>query len=244
MKILLTGGSGRLGRELINLLSDLDVVAPTSSAMNITNEKQVRAVMNDVQPDVVVHAAAYTNVVGAEKERRACWDINVLGTRFIAQSCTYVNSKLIHISTDYVFDGKSGGYCEDDILGPVINYYSLTKLVAEESARLAKEYLIVRTSFRPRKFVYPVAYADVFTSQDYVDIIALDIAMAIRNAYRIEDNILHIATERKSVYDLARRRNHDIQKGSRLEAGVVLPNDVSLNIDRWLQLKEIFEVDC
>lgn len=235
MKILITGGSGRLGTELRSLLPD--IVAPTSSEMNLTDAGQVLDVVSREKPDVIVHAAAYTNVGGAGKDRAACWAANVEGTRHIAAAANAVGAKLVHISTDYVFDGEVGGYREGDTLGPVVNYYSLTKLVAEEAARAAGKHLIIRTSFRPREFAYPVAFSDVYTGQDYVDIIAPEIALAVKNAPSIDDEVLHIVTERKSVYELAKRRKADVQEGTRAQAGVKLPADVSLNTERWQALK-------
>lgn len=234
-KLLLTGGSGRLGTELRALLSE--VIAPSSAEMNLTDAAQVREVVEHVRPEVIVHAAAYTNVGGAEKERTACWNTNVLGTRHIAAAANAVGAKLVHISTDYVFSGEEGGYREGDTPGPVANYYALTKLMAEEAARAAQRHLIIRTSFRPREFAYPVAFSDVFTGQDYVDIIAPEVALAVRHALDIEDEVLHIVTERKSVYELARRRKPDVKEGTRAQAGVTLPGDVSLNTERWVALR-------
>lgn len=236
MKILLTGGSGRLGTELRALLPG--IVAPTSAEMNLTDAAQVREVVERERPHVIVHAAAYTNVGGAEKDRAACWNANVVGTRNVAAAANTVGAKLVHISTDYVFSGEEGGYREGDTPGPVVNYYSLTKLVAEEAARAAQRHLILRTSFRPREFQYPVAFSDVYTGQDYVDIIAPEIALAVQHAPDIQDEVLHIVTERKSVYELARRRKPDVKEGRRADAsGVVLPGDVSLNTGRWAEIK-------
>ena len=155
----------------------------------------------------------------------------------MAAAANEVGAKLVHISTDYVFSGDEGNYRETNTPGPVSNYYSLTKLVAEEAARAARKHLILRTSFRPREFQYPVAFSDVFTGQDYVDIIAPEIALAIENALTIEDEVLHIVTERKSVYELARRRSPGVQEGTRAQAGVTLPGDVSLNTERWTAVK-------
>ena len=235
MKILLTGGSGRLGTELLALLPG--VVAPTSGEMNLNNAEQVLEVVRRERPDVIVHAAAYTNVGAAERERQVCWNTNVVGTRNIARAANAVGAKLVHISTDYVFSGEQGDYREEDTPGPVVNYYALTKLVAEEAARAATRHLIIRTSFRPREFQYPVAFSDVFTGQDYVDIIAPEIALAVRHALDIDDEVLHIVTERKSVYELAKRRRPDVQEGTRAQAGICLPGDVSLNTGRWQELR-------
>ena len=187
---------------------------------------------------MVVHAAAYTNVAQAERERAACWQVNVDGTRNLVRAVAARGVFLVHISTDYVFDGTRGGYREDDPVGPVCNYYALTKLVAEALARLTPAHLVIRTSFRPREWPYAVAFTDVYTSQDYLDIIAPDIALAITRCRDIPFTTLHIATERKSVFELARRRKPDVQPGSKRDVQVVLPDDISLDISRWRQLKQ------
>ena len=234
MKILLTGGSGRLGSALQELLEN--VVAPSSTELDVTDEKSVERALERYTPDVIVHAAAYTDVKGAERERERCWRTNVGGTRALVRALG--NHRLVHISTDYVFYGDVGGYKEDDPVGPVRNYYALSKLAAEEVARVAARCLVVRSSFRPNQWPYPVAFDDVYTSQDYLDIIAPDIALAVEHVEDIPFSTLHIATERKSVYDLARRRKPDVTRGSKAEAGVALPDDISLNTERWQALKK------
>jgi dTDP-4-dehydrorhamnose reductase len=232
--ILLTGGSGRLGTELQHLL---EVIAPSSHDLNLTKSVIIEQTLDYYQPKLVVHAAAYTNVSGAESEKIKCWHTNVEGTRHLAKAVTTRGIPLAHISTDYVFYGDKGMYKEDDPLGPVRNYYALSKLVAEEIVRFVPKHLVIRTSFRPREWPYPSAFDDVYTSQDYVDILAPDIALAIKHFDRIDYETLHIATERKSVYDLAKRRKPDVQRGSKKNANVSLPDDISLDISRWQTLK-------
>jgi len=233
--ILLTGGEGRLGTELRALAPE--IVAPLEAAMDITDPAAVAATFAEVGPSLVVHAAAYTDVAGAETDRARCWRINVDGTRNIVREALARDLAMVHISTDYVFWGDTGGYKEDDPVGPVRNYYSLTKLVAEALVRVLDRHLVIRTSFRPREWPYPVAFTDVFTSQDYVDVIAPQIALAIRRWREVPFKTLHIATERKSVYDLARRRRGDVEPGSKRGAAVEFPDDISLDTSRWQDLK-------
>lgn len=237
--ILLTGGSGRLGRELRALLPG--IVAPAHMEMDITRPETVAAAISRYRPQILVHAAAYTDVAGAERDRETCWRINVDGTRNIVRAAVEYGLFLIHISTDYVFEGTRGQYREEDPLGPPRNYYALSKLVAEELVRFAPRHLVIRTSFRPREWPYPVAFTDVYTSQDYVDVIAPKIARAIVHCWEIPYQTLHIATERKSVYELARRRKPDVRPGSKREATVDLPDDISLDISRWTMLEKQWE---
>jgi dTDP-4-dehydrorhamnose reductase len=233
--ILLTGGTGRLGRELKLLLPEL--IAPSRAEVDISRPEAIEAALQRFEPEVVVHTAAYTDVARAEQDRQACWRTNVDGTRGIVQSAARHGVFLVHISTDYVFEGTQGMYKEEDPPGPVCNYYALSKLVAEELVRLAPRHLIIRTSFRPREWPYPVAFTDVYTSQDYVDIIAPEIALAIQYYREIPYPTLHIATERKSVYELARRRRLDVRPGTKREASVALPDDISLDTSRWQTLR-------
>jgi len=237
--ILLTGGEGRLGTELRALLPG--VVAPLEAEMDITRPEQVDARLDAARPDVLVHAAAYTDVAGAETDRATCWRVNVDGTRNVVRAAAARDVFLVHISTDYVFEGTSGGYREDDPPGPARNYYALTKLVAEAVARLCRPHLVIRTSFRPRTWPYPTAFTDVHTSQDYVDVIAPEIALAIRRCRDVGSDTLHIATERKSAYELARRRRPEVRPASKLEAKVELPDDISLDTSRWRELKARWE---
>ncbi len=231
--ILLTGGSGRLGTELQGLLPD--VVAPPSDELDLTQPESIAATLEKYRPRTVVHAAAYTDVKGAETDRVRCWAVNVGGTRNLVKALGA--TPLIHISTDYVFYGDTGGYTEDDPVGPVRNYYALSKLVAEEVARVAPRHLVIRTSFRPREWPYKAAFEDVYTSQDYVDVIAPEVALAVRHLDAVPFDTLHIATERKSVYELARRRKGSVEPGSKTAAGVDLPDDISLDTQRWRDIR-------
>lgn len=233
--ILLTGGTGRLGQELKRLLPG--VVAPLRNELDVMRPETIRSALDLYAPEVLVHAAAYTDVARAERSQEDCWQVNVVGTRNLVSAIRRRNMRFVYISTDYVFYGDRGLYKEDDPVGPVRNYYALTKLVAEELVRLLPDHLSIRTSFRPREWPYPVAFHDVYTSQDYVDIIAPDIALAIICCNDIPYNTLHIATERKSVYELAKRRRPDVKPGSKSQAGVALPDDISLDTTRWQQLK-------
>ncbi|MGH7482645.1 MAG: SDR family oxidoreductase [Longimicrobiales bacterium] len=232
-RVLLTGGTGLLGQELAPLLGD--VVAPPRAALDVLLPETIAAAIRRERPKVLVHAAAYTDVAGAESERALAWATNVDGTRNVALACRDADVLLVHVSTDYVFDGQRGGYREDDTPGPPINHYALTKIAAEAVARCAPRHLVLRTSFRPRKWPYARAYTDVVTSQDYVDVIAPMLAAVVRRASELDFDTLHVGTEPKTVHALARRRQPAVGRASRSEAAVRLPADISLDTRRYAE---------
>lgn len=150
MRYLITGASGQLGYDIVNELkkrNELDYLAPSSAEMNITDANKVREVINNYRPDVIFHCAAYTAVDKAEENKEACYDVNVNGTKNIADAASECGAKVVYISTDYVFDGtKDGIYTTKDRTNPV-NYYGYTKLCGEEIVSKLDNYLIVRISW-------------------------------------------------------------------------------------------------
>ncbi|MDI6667235.1 dTDP-4-dehydrorhamnose reductase [Leuconostoc falkenbergense] len=134
MKYLITGANGQLGQELQKLLRErgLTFVAFDSQQLDITNRAIVMKVFEAEQPDVVLHAAAYTKVDLAEDEGRAMnWQVNVEGTKNIADATKQYGAKLVAVSTDYVFDGLNvGEYREADPVNPK-NAYGRGKLAGE-----------------------------------------------------------------------------------------------------------------
>ena len=162
MKVLITGANGLLGQHLTKLLLDKNyqVVATsrgesrlpfepsdnyTYHSMDIANAFDTYAVMNRVRPDVVVHAAAMTNVDECELQPEQCDRINVQGTAQILTDAETFSSHFIFISTDFVFDGEQGNYSEDDETLP-ISLYGFTKLQAESMVQTSDlPFAIVRT---------------------------------------------------------------------------------------------------
>lgn len=151
MRYLVTGVNGQLGYDIVKKLQErghTDILAATHSVMDITNEENVLKVVSEYKPDVIFHCAAWTKVDKAEDEKDACFDVNVNGTKYIANAANKVGAKMIYLSTDYVFDGtKEGLYEVDDKTNPQ-NVYGVTKYLGEEEVRKALlNYYIVRISW-------------------------------------------------------------------------------------------------
>lgn len=149
MKILLLGAKGMLGCELRRHLEAMhDVTALDSSSCDITSPDACDRAIKERSPDVVVNAAAYTNVDGCETDRECCFGVNAEGVKNIALACRGRGTLIVHFSTDYVFDGAgSAPYREDDAVGP-INAYGASKLQGERFlAEYADRWLLIRTSW-------------------------------------------------------------------------------------------------
>ncbi|WP_334127930.1 dTDP-4-dehydrorhamnose reductase [Sneathiella sp.] len=150
MKILVTGAGGQVGTALVERASAarLDLVALDRRALDITDAAAVARVLREIRPGVVINAAAYTAVDRAETEVEAAFAINALGPENLARAAKEMDIPLLHISTDFVFDGaKAGAYVETDAVAP-LNVYGQSK--AEGEARIAaamEKYIILRTAW-------------------------------------------------------------------------------------------------
>lgn len=157
MRLLVTGSSGLYGSKLAALATERKYQVysgykrdqPASGIplhFDVSDKNQVEETFRKVNPEFVVHAAALTDVDRCELNKKLAWKINVEGTRNIAEAVNTRRAFLIYVSTDYVFNGETGMYKENDEPEP-INYYGLTKLESEELVKnLVNEYCIVRPS--------------------------------------------------------------------------------------------------
>lgn len=160
MKILVTGSNGLLGQKLATiLLADpaIDTVLtargkltiPAGRAryipLDIESREATLSAISDARPDVVINAAAMTLVDKCETEREACWKANVEAVEHLTDACRQVNARLIHVSTDFIFDGTDGPLDEEAVPNPV-NYYGESKLAGEKMIRASGiRWCILRT---------------------------------------------------------------------------------------------------
>ena len=150
MKFFITGVNGQLGYDVKRELLErgyTDILAPTRVDLDITNEDAVKKMIREYRPSVIFHCAAYTAVDKAEEEQEKCYQVNVLGTKYLTEAAKEMDAKIIYISTDYVFDGtKEGLYQVEDKVNPV-NYYGKTKYLGEDFVRAYDNHIIVRISW-------------------------------------------------------------------------------------------------
>lgn len=148
MKLCILGGTGQLGHEIQKVFSDQQVVSLGRKDLDIANEEEVYRKLKEVQPAVILHAAAFTNVDQCEVRQERAFQVNGVGTKHVAVAAANLGSKLIYMSTDYVFDGKKDGpYGELDTPNP-INIYGQSKLMGERAVMAnCEDYIIVRTAW-------------------------------------------------------------------------------------------------
>ena len=150
MRFLVTGVKGQLGYDVVKELYSRgfnDVLEYDIEQMDITDPRKVEIAIVENEPDVVIHCAAYTAVDKAEDNEELARKINYEGTKNLAEMTELIDSKLIYISTDYVFDGtKEGYYTEEDKVNPK-SVYGLTKFEGEEEVRRNPKHFITRISW-------------------------------------------------------------------------------------------------
>ncbi len=151
MVVLVTGANGQLGQAIQSISGnypEIDFVFCDSSSLDITNLDTVNQVFVKVKPNYCINAAAYTAVDKAESEQDKAISINVIGAKNLAATCKENNTILLHVSTDFVFDGnKSTPYSEEDIPNPT-GVYGQTKLDGEKAIQETfDKYYIIRTSW-------------------------------------------------------------------------------------------------
>lgn len=159
-RILVVGSNGMLGQRVINFYSSKDGVQVLGCSVeaepvyknadyiccDMTKREDIKKVVYDFYPDFIVNAAAFTNVDKSESERELAWKVNVKGVEYLAETCRVLDSHLIHISSDYIFDGAAGPYSEKAKPNP-LGYYGRTKLASENALKISGAiYTIIRTN--------------------------------------------------------------------------------------------------
>lgn len=168
MKVLVVGGTGLLGRNILQQLRERSHKAVgtyySSNDDNLemvtldkTDPEQASSVVNDCNPDAIIDTAAYHNVDNCETNRQQAWNVNAKGTGHMAEAATNVNAHYQYISTSFVFDGNSAPYSPQDPVSPK-NYYGETKYAGETAAKIAGQWTVVRADV-----IYGLANANYVT---------------------------------------------------------------------------------
>jgi len=159
INVLIIGGSGQVGSNLIKSFSKSELksnfkvfgtynqhIIDGLDFSDITDKNSIKIIFEKYKPNIVIQTSALTNVELCEEDKEFANKINVIGTQNVVDLCKEFDSKMVYISTDYVFDGKNGPFSEDDAPNP-LNHYGKTKLKSENIVKTLKNFLIIRTAW-------------------------------------------------------------------------------------------------
>jgi dTDP-4-dehydrorhamnose reductase len=236
MKIIITGASGRLGKEVHKIYPE--AYAPSHNEVDITEKEDVNFMVKKIRPDILIHLAALTSIRRCEENKEQAWKVNVIGTENLVSSCeTFCPRKtyFVYMSTPCIFSGKNGPYIEDSIPNPV-NFYGLTKLLGEYIVKHSRLFsVIIRSNFVPYEpWPYQAAFVDRISNY----LFAHDLAVAIKDVIEEKlSGIIHISGKKElSMYDLARM----CPEGEKVKtitlseySGPHLTKDMRLESTRW-----------
>ncbi len=236
MRILVTGARGMLGSEVVKTLEMYGHevwgtdISTQDNKIDITRQDQIRQALSSFRPSWVVNCAAYTNVDLAEEHEDQALVLNAKGPDLLAHACRKLSVRLLHISTDYVFDGTKGKpYTEEDPPNP-INVYGASKLAGENAIRhVMEDYIIVRTQWlighKGRNFVSTILSAAqineslrVVNDQWGSPTFASDLARAITQLMEADARgIYHVCNRGKATwFDLANKAIEIVGLGTRV----------------------------
>ena len=236
MNILLTGGNGKLGKEIIKQIPNCFI--PSRNELDIKDKNKVFDFIKLNKINSVIHAAALTSIRECEKDKNKAWETNVMGTKNLvdAFSINHLDGYFTYISTACVFKGDEQAYSEKSIPNPT-NFYALTKLIAETSVKSLPNHQIIRTNFISKeKWPYEKAFTDRYGSYLFVN----DVALGIKEIYESKQKgTIHLVGDKIfSMYELAKITTPEI-KPMTLEdySGPHLTMNMTLDSINWKKYK-------
>jgi len=234
-RIVVTGGTGRFGKELSKAKTNLNLFFPNKKELDILNLKSIYKYIIKKKPKYLLHLAGLSRPMNLhEKFIKKSIDLNIIGTGNITKICSDLGIKLIYFSTSYVYPGNKGNYKETDALLPN-NNYAWSKLGGESAVHMYKNSLIVRVSMTEKPFVHKKAFDDYITNFIFHEDIA-KYTLKILN----KKGIINMGGKAQSVYNFAKKYNLKIKKISAKKIfGKNFPLDPSMNIDK---LKKILKL--
>ena len=227
-KIVVTGGSGRFGRELKKYKSKHKIFFPKKNEFDILNLTKLRKYLARKRPKILIHLAGLSRPLDIhEKKIERSIDLNIIGTANITKVCKEFNIKLIYFSTNYVYPGTVGNYKETDPLLPC-NNYAWSKLGGEASVQLYKNSLILRVCMTQKPFVHNKAFANVKTSFIFHEDV-VKILFKLLN----KKGVINLGGKPDYIYNFAKKTNSNIKKiWLRKKDVSVMPFDSSINLSK------------
>ncbi len=219
-KILITGGSGLLGKEILKL--DPTLIAPSHAEMDITNLASVTSVLQRVKPDIVLHLAAATKPPEHEKNPDLGIAANIVGTANVAGVCIRLGIRLVYTSTDYIYVGPGPHKETEAVMSPY--NFGWSKLGGEAAVHMVPNSLVLRLSFGPVPFPWEKVYEGQWNSKLYVDEMAPLVLAVAKSSAR---GVMNIGGPRTTLEAYAKRTRPDI---TTIPKPDWVPQDTSLDL--------------
>lgn len=226
--ILISGGEGRFAKALIKVNKKYKIYAPSKKTMDILRQSSIEKYIKNKKIDYFIHAAAFSNPMAEHKKKiKKSIMTNIIGSANVAVCCYKKNIKLIYISTNFVYEGKRGNYCENDSLLPV-NEYGWSKLGGECASHIYNNSLILRICMNDDQFPHKSAFTNYITSF-LKKTEAAKITLKLLNKF----GVINIGGKKQSAYNFAKNLNVKIKKSKINKSGQrVLGKNTSLNISK------------
>lgn len=237
-KILITGGTGKLGKLLVNLLvtKGFEVISPSRSEMDITDKSNVFKFIKKQNVDALIHCAALASVYECEKDSRKAMEVNLEGTWNVVNSVLdNKEMRFVYISTDYVYAGTDGPYKESDLIKP-FSIYGLSKLGGEYVVNILENHCIIRASFfDPGNIPFDTSPNDSYCSKLSLQEMGDAIVALLENKFI---GTVNVGQERTSLYDILRKYKPELKpvKLAEIPSPVKRAKDSSLDIGLWKSL--------
>jgi dTDP-4-dehydrorhamnose reductase len=240
-KILISGGEGKLAKQIKNLNSEYQILSPTHKEMDITKLEDLESMIKKHDPDIFLHAAAYTRPMYKHQENNdVSVKTNIIGTANVVLVCIKYNIKLVYISTDYVYPGIQGNYNEEASLSPYkgnndgVTKYGWSKLGGECAVRMHNDSLILRVCMCNYPFPHKAAAIDIRKSLMFEH----DAATVILKLLE-ENGVINVGGPAQTVYEFASESNPKVERISRKDIkDVNIAPDTTMNIEKMQKALE------
>ncbi len=228
MKILMTGGSGLLGKEIVKL--DETIIAPSHRELDVVNISSIQKAIKRYKPDIFLHLAAANQPPKHETNPEPGLSVNIIGTANLCLACSKTNIKLIYASTDYVYT-KAGPHKESEALLPP-SKFAWSKLGGECAVQMLNKFLILRLDFGSSPFPWEKVYKNQYVSKIYVNEMAELVLKVVKSKAK---GVMNLGGPRISLEEYARKTRPEIKSIPRPDW---VPEDTSMDITKMtMELK-------
>ena len=246
--ILLIGGTGNLGSKILSSNFFNNIYAPKRKEFDLLKRKSIYKIINKKRIKIIINCAAMARIKDCENNPNKAIEVNINGTSNLVKEILKYNYKnknkikLVHISTDAVYNSIKGNYSEDSALCPY-NIYGWTKLASEFFIKLVDDYIIVRTRFFDKQSLkYKYSAKDIYTSQIEVNVLVKYLYYLIKSDFK---GVINVGGKKISDYKIYKKYlpklKPFLRKNLMKQLNLYIAKDASLNVKKFNKIKKKYE---